>query len=294
MPGGVIKAARSLRDRFSEFVVGCTLATVAGVTGFISYTHISALTEHVAHQSWKTAHLMPFAVDGQIVIGSVYFMENAGLRRRWLGLIGIVPGVLESLYANWMSASTFGWHDAAWATVPAQAFACSTVLFERWLHARKSTRAAAAGEESQLAAARADADGLRESLAAASALADSALAALAFRAVPEAVPSAPEPAAPAAPAGAAVIGTPVPVVGAFMNLADRPRPKAVRQRPAAVPDAEDARLPVPDDEEELRVLVNSMSRNKLSELYQVSKYGADQLREKYLAKDDEEVSEDAA
>jgi hypothetical protein len=277
----------AVRDRFSEFVVGATLATVAVVTGFISYTHISALTEHVAHQSWKTAHLMPFAVDGQIVIGSVYFMENAGLRRRWLGLIGIVPGVLESLYANWMSASTFGWHDAAWATVPAQAFACSTVLFERWLHARKSAKAASAEEESQLAAIRADNDGLRAALDAAAALADSALAALALRVAPEA--DRPEPAAPVAPAGSAVIGTRVPVVGPVMNLADRPKAAVPRQRPSAVPDTEDTRLPLPDDEDELRQLVNSLTRNKMFETYRVSKGKADKLRQQYL-NDSEEVS----
>jgi Protein of unknown function (DUF2637) len=290
MFGGVIMAARKLA---SSLVSGCALAIVAFSTGFISYTHICALTLGDG-QNWKTAHLMPLAVDGQILIGSIYFMENEGHRRRWLGLLGFLPGLAESLFANWQSGAPHGLVAAGVATVPAQAFACSTFLFERWLHARHARRAQAADGEDLLALALADADCLRESLAAASALADSALAALAFRAVPEAVPSVPEPAAPAAPAGAAVIGTPVPVVGAFMNLADRPRPKAVRQRPAAVPDAEDARLPVPDDEEELRVLVNSMSRNKLSELYQVSKYGADQLREKYLAKDDEEVSEDAA
>jgi len=138
--GGVITASRA---HFSSTLVGGALATVAFCSGFISYTHISALTL-TEGQSWKTAHLYPLVADGQIVIGSVYFMEHPGEKRRWWGLIGIVPGVLESLYANWQS----GWanHDlgaAMWATIPAQAFACSAFLFELWLRSRRERRLAA-------------------------------------------------------------------------------------------------------------------------------------------------------
>lgn len=129
-----------LRVWFADAVVGFALATVAFCTGFISYTHICALTLN-EDQSWKTAHLMPLAIDGQIVIGSAYFMAHDD-KRRWWGLIGIVPGVLESLFANWESGIVHGLWAAGWATVPAQAFACSTFLFERWLKSRRTVHPA--------------------------------------------------------------------------------------------------------------------------------------------------------
>lgn len=115
----------------ASLTAGLALATVTGVTGFISYTHICALTL-VLHQSWQTAHLMPFAVDGQIVVGSVVLLVAHG-RTAWWGWLGIVPGLAESLYANWESGIVHGRADAAWAVVAAQAFAFSSFIFERWL-----------------------------------------------------------------------------------------------------------------------------------------------------------------
>jgi hypothetical protein len=124
----------------SPLVIGAAFAIVVGGTGFVSYTHISALML-TAHQSWKTAHIMPLVIDGQIVIGSVFFMVTTG-KQRFLGLIGIVPGVLESLYANWESGIVGGYRDAVIAAVAAQVFAGSTFLFERWLKARAGDRVA--------------------------------------------------------------------------------------------------------------------------------------------------------
>jgi len=255
-----------LRARASALAVGLSLATVSLATGFISYTHISALTQDY-WQNWKTAHLMPLAVDGQIVIGSVYFMEHSGEHKRWLGLIGVVPGILESLYSNWESVSPphgTPWlaviEAHMWATVPAQAFACSTILFERWLHSRRAARPAA------LPAA---------------------------VTIPEAAPSVPEPAAPAAPAGAGLVGTPVPVMGPVSPLPAwiKAEQAAGGRAPRAVPDAGDARLPWPGDEGEQRRLVGSMSRNEMWRTYQVSKGEADKIRARYLNK---EVKSDAA
>jgi Protein of unknown function (DUF2637) len=298
LPGDVITAARA---RFPEALVGVALALVAFTTGFISYTHISALTENLG-QSWKTAHLMPFAVDGQIVIGSVYYMENEGKRRRWLGLIGFVPGIAESLFANWESGIVHGLLAAAWATVPAQAFACSTVLFDLWLHSRR-----AAGRAARPAPVPA--------------------AAPPEAAPPEAVSQAPEPAAPAAPqagpvprAGArapggapwglvspaaapapapapapwpaALPGLPVPVVGPLMQLADRPR--AARPRPQAAPAGE--RRPLPAGEA-LRELLASVPANQIAREYGVSRYAANNLKRQYAAGEiefEEEVATDAA
>ncbi len=124
-----------LREHGASLVVGAALAVVAIVTGFISYTHISALTLQV-HQSWKTAHLMPLAIDGQIVIGGAV-LATAG-RQKWWGLAGVVPGLAESLFANWESGIPHGHLAAVWATVAAQSFAVSSFLFERWLKSRVS------------------------------------------------------------------------------------------------------------------------------------------------------------
>lgn len=156
--------ARLVRANFSSTVTGSAMATVAFCSGFISYTHICALTLS-DHGSWKVAHLMPLPVDGQIVIGSSYFLDGKNRWQKAAGLLlGVLPGIGESLWANWQSGAAFGFRSQLWDTVPAQAFACSMFLFERWLHNRKLARIAA-GElrtEQELAIA-----GLEEAMAAA-------------------------------------------------------------------------------------------------------------------------------
>lgn len=286
--GAVITA---LRGRASSLLVGLSLATVSAATGFISYTHISALTQDY-WQNWKTAHLMPLAVDGQIVIGSVYFMEHSGEKKRWLGLIGVVPGILESLYSNWESVTLphgthwlVGLEAHFWATVPAQAFACSTILFERWLHSRR---------------ARGSAKSTATSVIAAAPLAMARIAAELFPQAPEPVAPGPEPevaacrdtsralsisvrpegapwglVTPAAAPEPALSQPPafaIPTLGPVMDLSQRPasRPRAVK----AVADA--PKLPLPSGEELERVLT-TMSRNEIWRTYQVSKHKADQL-----------------
>lgn len=129
---GVVTGFRAwLRAWVGPLVVGGALATVTVVTGFISYTHICALTLQL-HQSWKTAHLMPLSVDGQIVIGGAVLASING-RGRWWGLVGVVPGLGESMFANWESGIAHGLLPAAWAMVAAQSFAVSSFLFERWI-----------------------------------------------------------------------------------------------------------------------------------------------------------------
>jgi hypothetical protein len=295
--GGVIKAAR---ERASALVVGLSLAVVAASTGFISYTHISALTI-TENQSWKTAHLMPLTVDGQIAIGSVILMEVKG-KGRWWGLVGFLPGLVESLLANWAS----GWaahpavmqghqvivaavqgHNlgaALWSTVPAQAFACSTFLFEMWLRYRRRVQGDA-----------------KPSVASVLAAAPLAMARIAA----ELLPQAPEPAAPgpepevtacrdlsraltlsprpegapwglvspaAAPEPAQLPRFAIPVVGPSMGLSQRPAAK-----PRGVKAVGDDRLPLPEGRDELRRVLASMSRNEIWRTYQVSKHKADQL-----------------
>lgn len=129
-----------LRAHATDTAVGIALAVVVVSTGFISYTHICALTLDL-HQSWKTAHLTPLAIDGQIVIGSFVWARLPG-RARWCGLAGIVPGLAESMFANWESGISHGHLAAGWAMVAAEAFAVSSFLFELWLKYRSGTRIA--------------------------------------------------------------------------------------------------------------------------------------------------------
>jgi hypothetical protein len=293
--GGMIKAAR---ERADSLTVGTAMAAVSFCSGFISYTHISALTQHVG-QSWKTAHLMPFCVDGQIVIGSAYFMYGKNWKSRSAGLVfGVIPGIAESLIANWESGIVHGLFAAGWATVPAQAFACSTILFERWLHARREAVPSVA------------------SVLAAAPLAMARIAAGLFPQAPEPAAPGPEPevtacrdlrralalsprpaGAPwglvsptAAPApGGVPLSFPLKAAGPSMPLGSRP---ARQPRQAATTSVSIDRKPLPaEGSDELRALVNSMSRNDLYRQYEVSKHGADKLREQYL---NEEVTANVA
>lgn len=97
-----------LRVYWSKVVSGLAITAVAGVTGVVSYTHIYRLTLAL-HQTVMVARLMPFGVDGLIVVGSVVLMQSAG-GQRWLGWVGVGPGVAISLLPTWSPASdTAGW-----------------------------------------------------------------------------------------------------------------------------------------------------------------------------------------
>lgn len=118
---------RWLRDHGSKIVSGLAIAAVAAVAGVVSYTHIYRLTLAL-HQPAMVARLMPFGVDGLIVVGSVALMQGM-----LLGWLGIGPGVAVSLFANVESGIRYGWLSAAWAGVPAGSFFLATFLLERWL-----------------------------------------------------------------------------------------------------------------------------------------------------------------
>lgn len=132
-----------LRAQWSRLAAGLALATVAAVSGAISYGHIDWLTLALGG-SRLVGHLMPFGVDGQIVMGSIVLLTITG-RRAWWGWLGIVPGLAESLFANWESGISHGLLAAGWYTVPAQAFAVASFLFERWLKSQVAGVASAAG-----------------------------------------------------------------------------------------------------------------------------------------------------
>lgn len=248
----------ALRGRLDSLTVGTAMAVVAFCSGFISFTHISALTENLGG-SWKTAHMMPFCVDGQIVIGSAYFMYGKNWWSKSAGLLfGVIPGIAESLIANWESGAGHGYWAAGWDTVPAQAFACSMILFERWLHARRQEEPAAKPAPVT---------------------------------IPEAAPSAPEPAAPAAPAGAGPLGLPVPVLGPVTAL------NGHRPAQAAAPREDDTRLPLPSGAELAALLGDpAVSANQISRDYAVGRWTANQMKKQFAAGElvPEEVKASAA
>jgi hypothetical protein len=125
-----------LRAWWSRLTAGLALLVVASVTGVISYTHVYDLTVSL-HQPGMVARLMPFGVDGLIVVGSVVLLQAAP-GQTWLGWLGVVPGVAASLFANVESGLRWGPLAAGWAGVPAASFALATFLLERWLKAQAS------------------------------------------------------------------------------------------------------------------------------------------------------------
>jgi hypothetical protein len=273
--GSVKTAAAATRSRADSLTVGTAMAVVSFCSGFISYTHIAALTLEEG-QSWKTAHLMPLCVDGQLVIGSAYFMYGRNWKSKWAGLLlGVIPGIGESLIANWQSGIVHGYFAAGWATVPAQAFACSTILFERWLHRRRAEADAA-----KQAAEAAPATDLR--------LAEPAAAPAPEPVAPEPVPvmePLPEPPG-AAPAWMARYPQPVPYVEPLA------RPIRYSGRPAGTGRArppKDEWLALPEDER--NHLVDTLSFAALSERAGVSKHVVGQWKE--ARKQSKEVTEDA-
>jgi hypothetical protein len=123
-----------LGAHWSKVVSGLAITAVAGVAGVISYTHIYRLTLTL-HQTVMAAQLMPFGVDGLIVVGSVVLLQSAP-GQRWLGWVGVGPGVVISLFANVESGIKYGPLAAAWAGIPAVAFSLATFMLERWLKAQ--------------------------------------------------------------------------------------------------------------------------------------------------------------
>jgi len=123
-----------LRAHWARLVSGLALAAVAAVAGVVSYQHIESLTLAL-HQTLTVGRLMPFGVDGLIVVGSVMLL-TAEDGTEWLGWLGVGPGVAASLFANVESGIRYGWLAATWAGVPAGSFFLACFLFERWLKAQ--------------------------------------------------------------------------------------------------------------------------------------------------------------
>jgi Protein of unknown function (DUF2637) len=130
MTGHINAAATWLRAHASKLAAGLAILTVAVVTGRVSYWHIYDLSVTL-HQPPKVARLMPFGVDGLMVVGSIALLTEC----RW-GWAGVVSGTGISLFANWESGFRYGWLAAAWAMVASLSFALSTLILERWLKAQ--------------------------------------------------------------------------------------------------------------------------------------------------------------
>jgi Protein of unknown function (DUF2637) len=103
------------------------VALAALVAGTVSYSHIVSLGLRTG-QSTIDAHLLPLAVDGLIVAGSVILLAGS-----WLGWLGVVPGVGATLFANLESGLPHGQLAAIVATWPAIAFTVASFMLERWV-----------------------------------------------------------------------------------------------------------------------------------------------------------------
>jgi hypothetical protein len=118
--------------RWDRSILGIALpvAAVAIIAGVVSYSHIVALGLATG-QSPADAHLLPFAVDGLIVSGSVLLIYGSPL-----GWLCVAPRIVATIYANVMSGVGHGPLAATVAAWPAAAFALASFTLERWLKNR--------------------------------------------------------------------------------------------------------------------------------------------------------------
>ena len=103
------------------------VAAVAVIAGIVSFSHIEALGLRTG-QTITDARLLPLAVDGLIVAGSVILLAGS-----WLGWIGVALGVAGTLYANIEAGLPRGPLAALVSAWPAIAFTAASAMLERWL-----------------------------------------------------------------------------------------------------------------------------------------------------------------
>lgn len=137
-----------LRAHWARIAAGAAFAVVAGVTGYISYTHIRDLTVALG-QPESVARVMPIGIDGLIVVGSIALLQAAP-GQEYLGWLCIGPGAAASLFANVESAIRHGPLAAAWAGMASAGFFLATFTLERWAKSQAS-RAYQGGTPSMLA-----------------------------------------------------------------------------------------------------------------------------------------------
>ena len=109
------KFARVLTGRG---LAAAAVAAVAAVAGYASYTHIEALA--AAHGATPAiAHMMPVSVDGLIIASSAALLTGAG---HAVARLGLVLGIVATLYANVETGIRYGVVGALVALWPAVAF----------------------------------------------------------------------------------------------------------------------------------------------------------------------------
>lgn len=116
------------------------VAAVAIIAGVVSFGHIEGLAL-AQHQPIADARLLPLAVDGLIVAGSVVLLAGY-----WLGWLGVVVGVAATVFANVESGLPWGPLSATVAAWPAIAFTVASFTLERWLK-RQAGRGGRGGSE---------------------------------------------------------------------------------------------------------------------------------------------------
>lgn len=121
----------AVKGSVPRVVSGLAITAVAVAAGWISFGHIYELSLRL-HQGTVAARLMPVGIDGLILVGSMVLLQ-AEPGERWLGWLGIGPGVAISLFANVESGIRYGWLAAVWAGVPAVSFALASFILERWI-----------------------------------------------------------------------------------------------------------------------------------------------------------------
>jgi hypothetical protein len=100
---------------------------VAVIAGEVSYSHIMALGLRTGH-TIADSRLLPLAVDGLIVAGSVILLAGSPL-----GWLGVALGIGATVFANVESGLPHGALAATVAAWPAIAFSVATFVLERWL-----------------------------------------------------------------------------------------------------------------------------------------------------------------
>jgi hypothetical protein len=121
----------------SAILAALPVAAVAVIAGVVSYSHIAALGLRTG-QSPADAHLLPLAVDGLIVAGSVILLAGS-----LLGWLAVVPGIVATVFANVESGLPHGPLAATVAAWPALAFSLASFTLERWLKSRAKPAPAA-------------------------------------------------------------------------------------------------------------------------------------------------------
>jgi len=90
---------------------------VAGIAGYASYWHQVAVAK-LAGERDELAHVLPFSVDGLLVVASIAMVDarQEGRKPSWKTKVGFAAGIAASIGANVMSAhpTLLGRGVAAW------------------------------------------------------------------------------------------------------------------------------------------------------------------------------------